>query len=114
MNVSPRLLLGARLRLCILRRLLYGSGKQGILPCRPIFCFPIFNCRYSVVHIQLSVKGRLLPGGPENLYWTLLTSLKIGVMTEIAIKPTTTPKKMINKGSIIDVRPFTVASTSLS
>gem|GEM_PF-4164122 len=52
------------------------------------------------------------PGDQAVFYFTLLTSLKIGVMIEIAMKPTTHPKKMINIGSIIDVKPLTVASTS--
>jgi hypothetical protein len=50
----------------------------------------------------------------SKIYFTLLTSLKIGVMIEIAMKPTTTPRKMISIGSIIEVRPLTVASTSWS
>jgi hypothetical protein len=33
--------------------------------------------------------------------------LKIGTMIEMAMKPTTQPKKMIKSGSIIEVRPFT-------
>lgn len=54
------------------------------------------------------------PTFKQSTYFTLLTSLKIGVMIEIAMKPTTTPRKMISIGSIMEVRPFTVASTSWS
>jgi hypothetical protein len=43
-----------------------------------------------------------------------LTSLKIGVMTEIAMNPTMPPMNMISAGSIMLVKPFTVASTSES
>lgn len=55
-----------------------------------------------------------IPTFKQSTYFTLLTSLKIGVMIEIAMKPTTTPRKMISIGSIMEVRPLTVASTSWS
>lgn len=47
-----------------------------------------------------------------NSYFTSLTIEKIGLITEIAMNPTTTPIKMISAGSIIEVKPFTVCSTS--
>lgn len=56
----------------------------------------------------------LVGGTQARDYRTLFTSLKIGVMTEMAMKPTTTPKKMMSRGSIMEVRPFTVCSTSPS
>ena len=47
-------------------------------------------------------------------YLMLLTNLNIGVMMLMAIKPTTPPRNMISSGSIIEVSPFTVDSTSVS
>lgn len=65
--------------------------------------------RGLINHRLLGIRGGF---GDPGVYITISLSLKIGINIATTIPPTVTPRKLISKGSIREVSPSTVASTS--